>query len=58
VVQVLEDQQTLLDYRMAFLALYMRHKTDTAGVVLVGRVVQPLPFRCCRIHHAQILKKQ
>jgi hypothetical protein len=58
VIQVLQDQQALLDDRVTFLAPDMRYKTDATGVVLVGRVVKPLPFRYGRIHHARILTKQ
>ena len=38
-IQILQNQQTLLDDRVALQALDMRYKTDTAGVVLVGRVI-------------------
>ena len=52
VIEILQDQQPLLDDRMALLALDVRHKTDPAGVVLVGRVIKPLPLRYRRVHHA------
>jgi hypothetical protein len=58
VIQVLQDQQALLDDRVTFLAPDVRYKTDATGVVLVGWVVKPLPFRYGRIHHARILTKQ
>jgi hypothetical protein len=57
VIQVFQDQQALLDDRETLLAPDVRYKTDAAGVVLVGRVVKPLPFRYSRIHHARILIK-
>ena len=57
VIQVFQDLQALFDDRVALLPLDVCDKTDTAGVVLVGRVVKPLPFRYSRIHHARILKK-
>ena len=40
--KIFEDRQALLDNRVAFDALDVRHKTDAAGVVFVGRVVQAL----------------
>ena len=45
VVEILQNQQPLFDDRMALGAFDVRYKTDTAGVVLVGGVVQPLPLR-------------
>jgi hypothetical protein len=58
VIQVLQDQQALLDDRVTFLAPDVRYKTDATGIVLVGWVVKPLPFRYGGIHHARILTKQ
>jgi hypothetical protein len=58
VIEILQNLQALLDNRVAFPALDMRYKTDTAGVVLVGRVVQPLPLRYSRIDHFRTLTKQ
>jgi hypothetical protein len=43
VIEVLQDQQALLDDRVALLALDVGYKTDAAGVVLVGGVVKTLP---------------
>jgi hypothetical protein len=57
VIQVLQDQQALLDDRETLRTPDVRYKTDAACVVLVGRVVKPLPFRYSRIHHARILIK-
>ena len=42
VIEVLQDQQTLFDDRMAFLALDMGDETDAAGIVFIGRVVHTL----------------
>jgi len=58
VIQVVQDQQPLLDDRVTLLAPDMRYKTDATGVVLVGGVVEPLPFRYGRIDHARILTRQ
>ena len=40
--EVAQDLQTLLDDRVAFLALDVRDEADAAGVVLVGGVVETL----------------
>jgi hypothetical protein len=56
VIQVLQDQQTLLDDVVTFLALEMGDKAHAAGVVLVGGVVQTLPLRYCRFHHTRSFK--
>ena len=42
VVQVLQDQQALLDDRMALVALDMGDETDAAGIVFIGGIVQTL----------------
>ncbi|MNT48849.1 hypothetical protein D3C72_1856530 [compost metagenome] len=44
-VQVFQDLQTLLDDRVAFLALDVRNETDAAGVMFVLGVVQALGRR-------------
>ncbi len=41
VVEVFEDLQTLFDDAVAFLALDMGDKADTAGVMFIGRIVEP-----------------
>ena len=56
VIQILQDQQTLLDDAMILLAFDMGDKTHAASVVLVGRVVQTLPLRYSRFHHTRSLK--
>ena len=45
VIEILQNLQPLFDDRMALAAFDVCYKTDTAGVVLVGGVVQPLPLR-------------
>ncbi len=42
VVEVLEDLQALLDDAVRLRTLDVRDEADAAGVVLVGRVVQPV----------------
>ena len=42
VIQIFQDQQPLLNDRMAFFAFDMRHETDAAGIVLIGPIVKPL----------------
>ena len=42
VIQIFQNQQPLVDDRMAFLAFDMRHETDAAGIVLIGPIVKPL----------------
>ncbi len=42
VIQVAQDQQTLLDDLVALAPLDVRHKTHAAGVVFVPRVIQTL----------------
>jgi hypothetical protein len=44
-IQILQDQQTLLNNRVALLAFDMGDKAQTTGIVLVGRVVHPLAER-------------
>jgi len=39
VIEILQDQQALLDNRVAFLPLDVSHKTDTTGIVLICRVI-------------------
>ena len=39
VIQILQNLQTLLDDRMAFIAFDVCHKTDTTGIVLVGGII-------------------
>ena len=51
VIEIFQDQQTLLDDAMVLLALDVGDKAHAASVVLVGGVVQPLPIRYCRFHH-------
>ena len=38
-IEIFQDQQSLLDDRMALLAFDVGYKTDATGVVLIGRVV-------------------
>ncbi len=57
VIQIFQDQQTLLDDAVTFLALEMGNKTHTASVVLVRGVVQTLLLRYCRCHHTRSFKK-
>jgi hypothetical protein len=40
VFEVFQDLQALLDNRVGLLALDMGNKTDAAGIVFVGRVIQ------------------
>ena len=42
VIQIFQDQQPLLNNRMAFFAFDMRHETDTTGVVFICGVIQAL----------------
>ncbi|MCK6391725.1 MAG: hypothetical protein L6Q40_12025, partial [Azonexus sp.] len=56
VINVLQDQQTLLDDGVTLLAFDMGNKTHAASVVLVGGVVQTLPIRYCRFHHTRSFK--
>jgi hypothetical protein len=56
VIEIFQDQQTLLDDAMTFLAFEMGYKTHAASVVLVGWVVQTLPIRYCRFHHTHSFK--
>jgi hypothetical protein len=56
VIQILQDQQTLLDDAMTLLSLEMGDKAHAASVVLVGWVVQTLPLRYCRFHHTHSFK--
>jgi len=44
VIEVMQDQQRLLDQRMARLALDVRHETHPAGVVLGRRAIKPALF--------------
>ncbi len=44
-IQVEQDLQPLLDQIVALVTLDMRDEADAAGVVLVGRVIEPLLFR-------------
>ncbi|WP_295006999.1 hypothetical protein [uncultured Dechloromonas sp.] len=55
-VDIFEDQQTLLDDIVALLAFDMSNKAHAASVVLVGWVVQTLPIRYCRFHHTHSFK--
>ncbi|EXI75851.1 MAG: hypothetical protein AW07_00779 [Candidatus Accumulibacter sp. SK-11] len=57
VIEVLQDQQPLLDDRVTLLAPDLRDETDATCVVLVGRVVEALPFWYGGIHHSRILTK-
>jgi len=57
VIQIFQDQQTLLDDIVALLALDVGDKANAASVVLVGGVVQTLPFRYCRFHHTHSFKE-
>jgi hypothetical protein len=41
--EILENIQTLLDDLMAFVPLDMGYEADAAGVMFIGRVIQPLP---------------
>ena len=54
-IEIFQDQKSLLDDRMTLFPFDVRHEAHTAGIVFVGRVIQPLPFRQRRIHHARIL---
>jgi len=56
VIDIFEDQQTLLDDIVGLLALNVSDKAHAASVVLVGWVVQTLPFRYCRFHHTYSFK--
>ncbi|WP_226461865.1 hypothetical protein [Quatrionicoccus australiensis] len=54
-IQILQDQQTLFDNAMTFLALKMGYKAHTTSIVLVRGVVQTLLLRYCRFHHTHSL---
>ena len=41
-IQVDENLQPLLQNRMAFAIVEVRHKADSAGIMLVRRVIKPL----------------
>jgi hypothetical protein len=43
--QVLENEKTVLDDLVRLLTLHMRDEADTAGIVLVARIVKPLLAR-------------
>jgi hypothetical protein len=58
VIQIFQDQQTLLDDAMVLVAFDMGNKTHAASVVLVGGVVQTLPLRYSRFHHTCSFKKR
>jgi hypothetical protein len=45
VVEVFKDFQTLLNDGVALVALDVRNKADTAGIVLVGTRVQTVLFK-------------
>ena len=52
VIQILQDQQSLLNDTVALLPLHMGYKTYTTGVVFVRRVIQTLALGYRRFHHA------
>jgi len=56
VIEIFQDQQTLLDDAMTFLALEVGNKAHAASVVLVSGVVQTLLLRYCRFHHTRSFK--
>ena len=56
VIDILQDQQTLLDDAMTFLAFDMGDKTYAASIVLVGGVVHSLLLRCSLFHHTRSFK--
>ena len=56
VIQIFQDQQTLLNDAMRFLAFKMGYKAHATSVVLVCGVVQTLPLRYCRFHHTHSFK--
>src|SRR6476619_2607408 len=53
VVQVDQCGDAVADDRVTASALDVRHRGNTAGVVLVLRVVQPLGGGCCRELHGR-----